>query len=182
MTKPEPLTVIGLSIGYSLGEDRLVLFASHSGGNELRLLLTRRLTGRLINGLAKVLERSSVTAAKAPAEMLDDIILMEHQDALYGDVGGKQDASGSATSSSPGLRPKSFEPPRLVTSIDITTKPLLFQIVLRDALGSAAGLNVNRRSLHRILETMSRHAEAAEWHITIDARWLETGQTEILLN
>ncbi len=53
-----PLSAASLAFAYDELQDRLIVLASNSSGEGLALALTRRLTGRLINGFCVILERS----------------------------------------------------------------------------------------------------------------------------
>lgn len=167
-----PIVAASLRFAYSEAEDRLTLLAADARGQAVHVTLTRRLTDRLVNGLAQLLERSNALAVQAPAELRDDIVLMEHQDALYGQ-GAAPQAEAVALPDLPA--------PRLVGAIDITVTPATFEIGLRDA-GPLVALSLDRRQVHRIVEALGQHAEAAGWNIAVAAAWLEPGQTEIVLN
>jgi hypothetical protein len=163
-----------LTIGFSETEDRLVVLASDGPAKGVALALTRRLTGRLINGLATMLERSSPVATTAPAEVRDDIILMEHQGALTGTGEGARGTGASAS-----VQIKAV--PRLVTKITITSTPADFRMALFGPDIDSVGLTLSRTDLHRVVEALKRKAEAADWHIQIDASWLDPDQSDIVL-
>jgi hypothetical protein len=169
-----------LTFGFNETEDRLVLIARDGHDKAVAFALTRRLTGRLINGLATVLERSNTFASTAPAEMRDDIILMEHQGALSGTGEEQPDTSGAWSSGEGTLRLNA--PAHLVTKIDIKTAPTDFQILLHTNDGVQIGTKLNRVDLHRVVEVIKRKAEAADWNIQIGALWLEADQTDLVLN
>jgi hypothetical protein len=139
----------------------------------LALALTRRLTGGLINGLCVILERSSIAVSKAPADLRDDVILLEHQGAI----------SAQNTPQSPAPRPQvPRDSARLVTHIEITKTPTEFLVAFRDPKGTLVQSKLTRTGLHRMLDVISHHAEAAGWNISIDASWLEPGQKTIVFN
>jgi hypothetical protein len=138
------------------------------------------MTDRLINGLASLLEQSSAVAVQAPAEMRADIILMEHQDALYG-----HDRDGQPyVSSEEGIGDviPNLPAPRLVTAIDVKVTPTIFEIRARDDRNVLIDLSLSRLEVHRVVERFSQQAEAVGWNINVDATWLEQGQTEIVFN
>jgi len=87
----ELLSPTHLSLSYNIAEDRLIIIATGQNKARLALLLTRRLTERLINGLAALLEKSSVVAARAPAELRGDVVLLEHQVALDSSPSGAEE-------------------------------------------------------------------------------------------
>ena len=178
-----PIKATSLTFSYSEAEDRLVVLASNPTGAKIGLLLTRRLTGRLINGLAGILEKSSVAASHAPAEMRDDVVLLEHQGAIS-DKGTQEQTKSAPDTDAP---PLTQQPVQIQTvhiqSIDVSVKPTLFEIVLKDGrLQPIVALDIGRAELHRVLALLTRKAEEADWDIRIEAGWLEPGQTSLTLN
>ena len=176
MTATLPIVATNLRFAYNETEDRLTVLATDAQSQGVHVALTRRLTDRLINGLAQLLEQTSTVAVKAPAEMRDDIILMEHQDALYG--------QGQAPTTDPGTGKAlpNLPVPRLVTSIDVSITPTTFEIRVGDAQTPLITLSLDRFHVHRLVEALSQRAEAAGWHIAVNAAWLEPGQTQIVFN
>lgn len=178
MTATLPIVATNLRFAYNDTEDRLTVLATDAQSQGVHVALTRRLTERLVNGLAQLLEQSSALAVKAPAEMRDDIILMEHQDALYGQGQAAADpGTGDALPDLPDL-----PAPRLVTAIDVNVTPTTFAVRVRDAQTPLIALSLGRLDVHRLVEALSQRAEAAGWHIPVSAAWLEPGQTQIVLN
>ena len=183
-----PIRAATLTVAYGETEDRLTLVAADAGGRGVHAALTRRLTERVVNGLAGLLERSSAVAVQAPAEMRDDIILMEHQGALYGrgvDKGADTGAGGNPAApdgDAAGAAPADLPPPLLLTAVDVTVTPATFEIRMRAGATPLIALSVDRLGAHRIVETLGQRAEAAGWHIALDAAWLDPGHTEIVLN
>ncbi|TXM71532.1 hypothetical protein FV218_15050 [Methylobacterium sp. WL69] len=175
MTATLPIVATNLRFAYNDTEDRLTVLATDALSQGVHAALTRRLTERLVNGLAQLLEQSSALAVKAPAEMRDDIILMEHQDALYGQGQAAADpGTGDALPDLPA--------PRLVTAIDVNVTPATFEVRVRDVQTPLIALSLGRLDVHRLVEALSQRAEAAGWHIPVSAAWLEPGQTQIVLN
>lgn len=169
-----PLLTVSLRFAYSEPEDRLTLLATDVLNHAVHVALTRRLTERLVNGLAYLLEQSSAVAVQAPAEMRDDIILMEHQTALFGQ--GEAAAGPEPASDTP------LQAPRLVTALDVTLTPTTFEIVMRAAETALVHLSLNRLQVHQLVEVLSQRAAEAGWAIAVGAAWMEPGQTKIILN
>jgi hypothetical protein len=174
-----------LSFGYSEVEDRLVL-TIHRKGVSAALLLTRRLSWLLINGLARILERSSAIVSQVPAEFRDDMILLEHQKAIQfkpQSVPPSQGATDDPKAHAARPRPVGGDaPPNLVLSVGITIRPKNFGLVFKGKSGPLVQIEVSRPELHRILEIFKRRATAARWNLTIEASWLEPDQTELVIN
>lgn len=177
MTATLPIAATSLRFAYSEPQDRLTLLAADPRGQGVHVALTRRLTGRIINGVAQLLERSNALAAAAPAEMRDDIILMEHQDALYGHGQAVLPVGENTSAAVPDL-----PPPRLVTAVDVTVTAVTFEIRLRETDTALIALSLDRLQVHRLVEALSLQAESAAWNIGLDAGWLEPGQVQIVLN
>lgn len=177
MTDTLPIVAVSLRFAYSEPQDRLTLLAANHQGQGVHVTLTRRLTARIINGLAQLLEQSNALAAAAPVEMRDDIVLMEHQDALYGHG---QDPIPVGTDS--GAAAPDLPSPRLVTAVDVTVTPATFEIRLREGDIALVALSLDRLQVHRLIEALSQQAEGAAWNIGLDAGWLEPGQAQIVLN
>ena len=177
MTATLLIVATNLRFAYNETEDRLNLLATDAQSQGVHAALTRRLTDRLINGLAQLLEQSSAVAVQAPAEMRDDIILMEHQDALYG-----QGQTPTLTEPGTSEAMPNLPVPRLVTAIDVSITATTFEIRVRDTQTPLIALSLNRLQVHRLVEALSQRAEAAGWNIPVNVAWLEPGQTEIVLN
>ena len=184
MPNPPPGGAPSLSFAYSKEEDRLAL-TIHREDARLSLLLTRRLTLLLVNGLAHILEKSSTLAGRIPAEFRDDIILLEHQQAVQARMeGAVRPRNGEPL---PAQAPSNRQPagelrPSLVSGVNITTRSNDFIIVFKGKMGSLAQIEVSRSELHCILEIFKRRAEAASWGLAIQASWLEREQSEVAIN
>ena len=75
------IEVKSINFGYDAVEDRLLLDCI--GGDAARtLLLTRRITRRLLHGFANALETSSPAVRRAPAEVRREVIALEHFSSL----------------------------------------------------------------------------------------------------
>lgn len=177
MTATLPIVATNLHFAYNEHEDRLTLLAANSQGQGVHVALTRRLTDRLINGLAQLLEQSSAVAVQAPAEMRDDIILMEHQTALFG-----QGEPAADREAEPSNQITSLPAPQLVTAMDINITPATFEIQMRSGETPLIHLSLNRMKVHQLVEVLSQRAESAGWNIAVGAAWMEPGQTKIVLN
>lgn len=177
MTPNLPIRATKLRFAYSEPEDRLALLALDGHGQGVHVALTRRITGRLINGLAHLLEQSSTVAVQAPADMRSDIILMEHQTALFGQGTSSPDVVGEAVEDTPPL-----PAPQIVTAVDVNVTPTTFEIVMRIGETPLVHLSLNRLQVHQLVEALSQRAEGAGWNITLGAAWMEPDQTKIVLN
>ena len=177
-------TTRSLSLIYNQHEDRLIMTTTLSSGERRALLLTRSLTGRLVNGLAGLLKRSSKVAARAPDEMRDDLVLLEHQGAVSSLSGGHsasrmtQPASGEKQLP---LQPETL-PAILVTSISVQTRPTHFEFVFKAGKQAIARFDPNRSELHRLLRLLIRKTEEADWRLDLQSDWLEADKSTWAVN
>lgn len=184
MSNPSLGGAPSLSFAYSSEEDRLGL-TIHREDATRRLLLTRRLTSLLVNGLAHILEKSSALAGKIPAEFREDMILLEHHKAIQPRMKGAvrpRNGDSLPAQVQPHHQPPGELQPSLVSGVNITTRPNGFILVFKGKMGPLAQIEVSRPELHRILEMFKRRAEAASWGLTIQACWLEREQSEVAIN
>jgi hypothetical protein len=174
-----PIKATSLTFTFNEAEDRLVVLASNPAGAQIGLLLTRPMTGRLINGLAGILEKSRLTASHAPAEMRDDVVLLDHQGAMSGGS-YQQQAMSVPDADAPQADPQPVQIQTVhIQSIYVSVKPTHFEIVLQDGrFQPVVAVDVGRAELHRVLALLTRKAEEADWDIRIEAKWLESGQTQ----
>lgn len=171
------LEVKQLSIGYSALEDRLVVLTVGKAGEQTILLLTRRLTGALLNGLGMALRRFKTGTAVIPEEFRDGVVLMEHQEAVA--AGTPPQTSKAGPESGGGIRSAAAV---LVTEIKLTTHPSHFTAVFHHAETALASLLLSRQDAHRLLDTLKRHAEQAGWSLIITETWLSSEQTSWTIN
>lgn len=183
----DPSKVKSLTLVHNEPEDRLVLLVSFESEEKRALLITRALAGRLINALATVLEKSSIAASQAPAEVRGDLVLMEHQKAVTPPV--DQTSPQSPRSSEPSKEPipsrsqhQLSSPPVLITSVDIATHPTHFDIAVKTGNEIMVRWNTNRVELHRLLALLIRKAEEANWRLPAKAEWLERDRSMAAMN
>lgn len=174
-------TPTSLSLAFSQPEDRLLLLVNNPTGPQNALFLTRRLTAHLINGAAGLLTRSSATAAKAPGEVRNEILLMEHQGSLPDDAPSNSRSAAPEQGGNTGEKSQKISP-QLVDSISIKINPTSFQITMKTKKDSPVSITLNRRDLHRVLELLKTKSEKAGWNLQIGATWLDSDKTKLTLN
>lgn len=166
-----------LSVLYSENEDRLVLLLETQGVT-VRLLLTRRLTGGLINALADVLAQASPGARQAPLGMRESVVLFEHHEAVQAGVRQKATAGKAPphqASASPLL------PPILVTVVDISKKADSFALTFK-APQPITAFKLSLPELHQVLDLLRGKALAAQWSLNIEAGWLDASASKQRMN
>ena len=155
-----------VSVCYLQQDDRLALDCA-DGTRRIRLILTRRLTRRLLNACIGLLERSSAVLAKTPAALRSEVIGMEHLSAL-------KRAAPAPAPPGPALRDLGSV---LVTQIDLQTAADAFSILLQSDGEPVARLALSRSILHRTVALIDEWAERAEWDIGSRTGWLTAAVT-----
>jgi len=190
VTQTSPPKAISVSVLYHAAEDRLACVATAADNSQLVLTVTRRLTGRLVNGFAHLLERTSSAAQEAPERARGDIVMFEHQGAIASGAQPTQ-ASGSspipetategATGTSQGPETKRL-PSVLMDAIDVKVTPTLFVLILKSDGNAVAQMEVTRADLHRLLALLRRKCDEADWDIKTETRWLDLDAGSMTLN
>lgn len=157
-----------ISISYDEADDRLFLDASDANGSG-RLILTRRITRRLLSAFVTLLEKSSVALKKAPADLRTEVIALEHLSA----VSQAQDVNRSAI---PGQSLRKAFDPVVIAKVDVQMRPRAFRLVFHSAREPVASLTLSRQKFHRLLAALDQFAAAAEWNIRDGAEWLDPNQ------
>lgn len=179
MTTTLPLAATSISFLYVEAEDRLA-FVVTAASDRLALLVTRRLASRLVNGLAGLLERTSAAALEAPAQARGDVVMFEHQGAV---AAAQAAAETSAAAPTGGETPVSGDVASvLIDSVDVTTHPDRFALVLKKGPQALATMEVGRADLHRIVAVLRRKCEEAEWRVPIETTWLDVATGSMTLN
>jgi len=158
-----------LFVGYDENEDRIFIDFSDASA-QCRLWLTRRITRRLSNALADLLERSSPTLPKTPIDLRQEVIAFEHLSAL----------NRPEPASPPGEAGKAMidRGAVLLHKVDINFTQDAFRLVFHSAAEPRAGLTVGRTELHKTLALIDQCATAAEWDLGLASEWLRSpGQT-----
>lgn len=180
MSTPAPRP--SLACGYSPQEDRLVLTVSDKEASR-SIHFTRRLTSKLVNALAHILERSNEVVGKVPAALRDDVILLEHIQALgraskaQKPVAPQTDAARAAAGA-----PARTRSAHLAVKVTIAPSPPGFHLILFGRSGPLLQARMNREELHRFLELFRGHAETASWNLIMESAWLQSEQSDIVIN
>ena len=183
MSTSGPDAASALTCSYSAQEDRLLL-AVTANGSTRSIYFTRRLTSKLINALAHMLEQSNAFAGKVPAAMRDDVILLEHIQALgRRSAAQRKDAAAPLRPSQPAsARPTPGKTGHLAARVTLAPGPTGFQMVLFGRSGPLLQARMNRSELHRFLELFRGHAEAAGWNLVMESTWLQSEQSDVVIN
>lgn len=161
-----------IAFGFVEEEDRLAI-ALVADEERVTLLLTRRLTGRLLRALAELLAKSSTVMARAPVDMKKDVLIFEHLSARQEEAASCPSAGDSAAPLP--ARDRSHRE-GLLKKLDIETLPHCFRLVLTARGDISVSLALNRSELHRLLASLHAVARTAEWQLEAEAGWLVDGE------
>lgn len=179
-----------LTIRYNLIEDRLRLQLDEADGRFFLFDLSRRMTGILIDGLAKLLEKSDPTLAQTPADMRHDVMGMTHQASASGarakenapertveDLAGSgEDAeNGDETEDDPGdtlPKTQTREVPPIVTAIHFVKQENGdHHMVLEDQSNKTLAVRTTNIMLHGILDLLIGQAKKGGWGLNTSHIW-----------
>ena len=185
-TKPEsPVTSVPtartLSLVYNEKEDRLLLTLGTQEAR-LRLLLTRRLAGGLINGLADLLAKTSPGAKQASKDVRESMLLFEHHEAVQ--AAARRHAAGGAKSKA---KADAAVPPRLLapvllSAVDISSKGERFTLIFKGPQEALAAFLASRQELHQVLDLLRSKTVSAGWALSMAAGWLDAGVAKQRMN
>ncbi len=160
------MKVKSLTFAYDETEDRILLGCSNDSQSR-RLLLTRRITRRLLSAFANVLKTSSRAVKQAPADLRREVIVLEHLASLSAEqpaAGGTVGAGDPAALADLGQA--------LVWKVDVAVEPVLFTLSFHSTTAPLAALSLNRADFHKVLAALDHCALVAEWDVHAEAGWL----------
>jgi hypothetical protein len=155
-----------ITISYDEIEDRIFVDTG-DGRTRARLILTRRITHRLLGAFIALLERSSLAVTRAPADLRAEVIAFEHLSAISHSE--EQDTPASPAPLSPATGAPDAT---VIAKVDVQVAPQSFRLLFHSSEEAVAGLTLSRPNFHKILAALDRFAAAAEWNIRGDAEWL----------
>lgn len=190
MTQEDLPEAVSMSVVYNPAEDRLVFVLTSADKTQWTMMVTRRFTTRLIDGIAQLLDRTNPTAQEAPDRVRSDIIMFEHQTALGTSPKSRSEPSPDtkrAASSSP---PKVAKPQeasthlssRLMDAVDIKILPKSVILTLMSGGNGTGCMELNRGELHRLLALLRRKCDEADWRVVNQTKWLDLGTGSLTLN
>jgi len=164
--QPSPAApAASVSFGYDRGEDRIVgVFAQGEVG--AKVWLTRRLVRNLIASLAKLLDKTSSLAGRAPAAMRAEVVEMEHRGAV------------AQIANAPGFPPQAAAVAArpaaalLIARVDLKPQPGGYLLVMLDAAGHDVTVKMQWEDLHRLVGALNQQAATAQWDLAGAVPWL----------
>jgi len=149
-----------ITFNFSEAEDRVILRCTSPEQAALALLLTRRMAGPLLEKLAKLLVETSDVAAMLPLRLREEVMMMEHAQAL---ARVAEQAAQTASAAMP--TEQEALAGHLLTRIDFQRQQerctLLFYCNGSDV--ALAAISFNRAQLHWFVDTLDRFAQRANW-------------------
>lgn len=161
-----------ITFSFDDNEDRITLRCKLNDKTRIALQLTRRLTGPLLEKLAKLLLKSSDVAATLPAQLQEEVLVMEHAQALA-QVAAQVQQSGAppATPETTDEQPASH----LLTRIDFQPQggACTLQFFCNGSDAALTAITFSRAQLHWFVDTLDRFAKRADWEIKpLQRGWL----------
>ena len=193
MTQGNPSPAASVSVVYHSAEDRLLFVVTGADNLKRAIMVTRRLTIRLIDGFAHLLDRTSSAAQEAPEWARSDMIMFEHQGALakvQAPSAASVTAPGAVTQKKPmsdtvagaGSAAKTPPLPILMDAVDIKIKPKSFLLTLKSGGQAVSHMEVGRGDLHRFLALLRRKCDEADWRVVNQTKWLDLDAGSMTLN
>jgi hypothetical protein len=157
-----------LDLRYDAVEDRLLLTA-RSDEEAVDLLLSRRLTRRLLGGMLDLLMRTSVAVGRSSGDHRGDVLLFEHVAALdrLPPPGAAPDPDRTKAVGGPGRRQ-----PLLASRVDISLGPDGMRLSLWVGSSQTAWMQVPRDQAHLLLDMLLSKAREAEWDLN-ELGWID---------
>ena len=161
-----------ITFSFDDNEDRIILRCKLNDKSFIALHLTRRLTGPLLEKLAKLLLKTSDVAAPLPAQLQEEVLVMEHTQALA-QVAAQVQQSGApaATPENADEQPASH----LLTRIDFQPQggAGTLQFFCNGSDAALTAITFSRAQLHWFVDTLDRFAKRADWEIRpLQRGWL----------
>lgn len=167
-----------ITFSFDDAEDRITLRCTLNDKTAVALSLTRRLTGPLLEKLAKLLLKTSDVAAPLPAQLQEEVIVMEHARALA------LVAAQAQQSNTPASAPDAADAQpacHLLTRIDFQPQAgaCTLQFFCNGSDAALTAITFNRAQLHWFIDTLDRFAKRADWEIQPFQRgWLALRDAE----
>jgi hypothetical protein len=163
-------SVTTIRMGFLDTEDRLLVdFVCPD--RVFSMLVTRRITRRMIRGLAQILATPNEMMSRVPTTHKIDMLIWEHLSALQpnGNSAAPDDSGEAAAALPDPVRPPMPWP--LLTKVDINSHPQMFRLRF-EASEQSVNLEMNRGELHRLLAHLRQLARHAEWDLDAEVGWL----------
>ena len=171
-----------LNINFSAYEDRLLVNAERIGIDDVTMLMTRRMTIRVLQQiLSRLPELSGLN--KTPAAYWQEVLQMSHQGAMEAKTrADKVQAEHKPLSAKPGEPSKGiYLATELTVQFSADRLTLAFRgLQMPDAMTKAAqhvpvlAIPLSLDNVHQLIELFITKAREAHWHLPVELPWLES--------
>lgn len=185
-------------ITFSAYEDRLVVTANRGEHGQVKLLVTRRMVMIVLHELlAKLPVLTGLS--KTPAEYWQEVLQMEHQQAMQAKEAADQAAAPAAAqtpdqatdqaspSSSP--TPKAMPPIYLATELIVQLQekqltlafkglPMPQAMVTASAHEPVLAISLQPEHVHQLIQLLITKSQEAQWHLPVNLPWLKNPQLQ----
>jgi len=153
------------SASYLVAEDRLLLRGAFPDDTEIGLLLTRRMTRGLLDGLDKLATKMVAAEVGVTPDQKQQVASFTREAAV-----GQADFSQDFAEGKP--HPLMAEGPRLVTQASFTPKAgERIDVGFTLDKGERVKFTLPAKALWSLGHLLSQQAERAEWKLRVEARW-----------
>ncbi len=163
-------SVTTIRMGFLDSDDRLLVdFVCPD--RVFTLQITRRITRRMIRGLAQILATPNEVMSRVPTTHKIDMLIWEHLSALQpsSDAAAPDNSADAAIAPANPVRPPMPWP--LLSKVDINSHPQMFRLRF-EAGEQSVNLEMSRSELHRLLAHLRQLARHAEWDLDAEVGWL----------
>ena len=161
------MSITTIRTGFLESEDRLLVDFVYPDVITT-FLVTRRITRRMIQGLAKILASPNATMARVPSTHKTEMLIWEHLSAL--NPANTESAGGDGGATAQPQRPPAPWP--LLHTVNINPLKNGFRLTFESGEQHLAVVEMNRSELHRLLANMRQLARHAEWDLDAEVGWL----------
>jgi hypothetical protein len=159
MSGDQEIRLVSVNVKYVATEDRLALVGVDSAGQRLPLMLTRRLTQRLINALSDLLERTQPLEDKAGLITRGDLYTLEQSKALQE---LREKPQGSSTPAGGNRLPA-----QLIQHVDLSVNQAGARLTFRGDGSRTCVLVADRHATHVLIDLLQRKSIEAEWRLDV---------------
>jgi len=161
-------SITTIRTGFLESDDRLLIdfvFPQETA----TFLATRRITRRLIRGLAQILANPNSALARVPSTHKTEMLIWEHLSSINPTGGALGGGKGAAPGEPPQRNPAPWP---LLHTVNITALDTVFRLSFESADRKGVTMEMSRQELHRLLANMRQLARHAEWDLDAEVSWL----------
>ena len=158
MSGDQEIHLISVKVQYLAPEDRLALVGVDSAGQRLPLMLTRRLTERLIKALSDLLERTQPLEDTTGLITRGDLYSLEQSKALQ---------ALRSKPLTPSKESGDERPAELIQHVDLSVNQAGARLTFRGTGARSCVLVTDRHATHGLIDLLQRTSVEAEWRLEV---------------